>query len=604
MNATTFGPVFAEPRVVHEARPDGSALLRSERELGPYATSVGHVLREQAAAHPARVLAAERDGDGWRRLTYGQARAEADALAQAFLDLGLGPDRPLMIVSGNSLEHLLVTLGAQTAGVTVMPISVAYSLLSTDHARIRAIAELTRPGLVFADDAGAFAGALEALAPLVPHALVARGDRAGALRFADLAATTPGPPVDAALGAVTGDSVAKLLFTSGSTGLPKGVITTHRMLCSNQAMLAATWPFLCDEPPVMVDWLPWSHTFGGSHNANLALFNGGTLHIDDGKPAPALFGRTLANLRDVAPTVYFNVPAAYAMLVGELEADRAFAEHFFSRLRFMLYAAAALPEALWNRLRAVADDVAGHDVPLTSSWGMTETAPGVTTAHFASARVGCVGVPLPGVTVKLVPDGAKRELRVSGPNVTSGYFGDPAATAAAFDDEGFYRTGDAGRLVDERDPSQGLLFDGRLAEDFKLSSGTFVTVGALRTALVSRARVLSDAVICGHNAEFASAMGWLNQAEARTVTGADGDVATDDPALRAHLARALSALNEGAASSSRIRRLIVLAEPPDLDAGEITDKGYVNQRRVLERRAAQVARLYADPIDPAVIEPA
>jgi feruloyl-CoA synthase len=480
------------------------------------------------------------------------------------------------------VEHLVLTLGCYTAGVPVMPVSVAYSLMSKDHARIRELAARCTPGLVWAEDAEQFGPALDALADLVPRAPA----------FDELTAGEPGPAVERALEAVGPDTIAKFLFTSGSTGVPKAVINTHRMLCSNQQMLLQTWPFLADEPPVLVDWLPWSHTFGGNHNVNQVLVRGGTMHIDHGKPAPPLFGKTLEALREHPPTLYYNVPAGYALLVPELEKDPEFAATFFSRLRFVFYAAAALPQGLWDRLRAVTPE----HIALTASWGTTETAPGATTAHFASARCGCIGVPLPGVTLKLAPVGEKFEMRVLGPNITPGYYRDADATAAAFDREGFYRTGDAGRLVDAGDPSQGLMFDGRLAEDFKLSSGTFVRVGALRGALVSACGgVISDAVIAGQDETCASALAWVNAGEAERVCGADPE------RLRAHLADALSRMNSGEGSARRIERLLVLDEPPNMDAGEITDKGYVNQRAVLERRAAEVARLYADPPDPDVI---
>jgi feruloyl-CoA synthase len=596
---------FARPEIAIERRADGTVILSSRHPVVTYEESVPAVLRARAAAHPDRPLAAQRDQDDrWVALSYGEAQTQADALAQAFVDLGLGPDSPVMILSGNSVEHLLVTLAGHTAGVPVAPISVAYSLMSADHARIKSIAELVEPGLVFADAAGPFAAALDALAPRGAQTLIARGQRPGALRLDDLLATAPGPGLEDAVAAVGADTVAKLLFTSGSTAVPKGVINTHRMLCSNQAMLRQIWPFLESEPPILVDWLPWSHTFGANHNLNIVLFNGGTMYIDDGKPAPPLFPRTLAALRDVAPTVYFNVPAGFALLAPALERDDELARHFFSRLRFMFYAGAALPEALAVRLRELAARVADHDVPLTSSWGTTETAPGATSAHFTGAAMGCIGVPIPGVAIKLTPEGEKLEIRVAGPNVTPGYYRAPELTAAAFDEEGFYRSGDAGRLVDEDDPNQGVLFDGRVAENFKLMTGTWVTAGTLRLALLSAARVLGDAVICGHDREYVAALAWVNQAEARKLLAADEDVALHDPRLRAHLAQALASLNQGAGSAARVERLILLSQPPSLDAGEITDKGYINQRASLRHRADAVEQLFAAAPADDVIAPA
>jgi len=501
--------LFAAVDVRAERRQDGVVLLRSEHKLGAYAPSVVHTFERNARQHPERVLAAEREGQAWRTLTWGSALDTARGIAQGLIDRGLTAERPLMILSGNGLEHLQLTLGGFFAGIPVMPVSTAYSLASERLDRIRAIAELCTPGMVFADDADAYRRALDSIADLVPLQAVSRGDRPGAITFAELGATAWGAEAESAFASVRPDSIAKILFTSGSTGTPKGVINTHRMLSSNQQALGQVWPFMSREPPTLVDWLPWSHTFGGNHNVNQVLTFGGTLYIDDGRPAPALFERTVEALTNVAPTVYYNVPAGYALLTPRLEQDAEFAAHFFSRLRFMFYAAAALPESLWIRLRTVADAAADHEVPLTASWGTTETAPGATTAHFNSARCGCIGVPLPGVTLKLAPSGAKHEIRLAGPNITPGYFRNPEATAAAFDEEGYYRTGDAVRMVDEDDPSQGLMFDGRLAEDFKLITGTWVHVGKLRTDLISEARILSDAVICGHDGDYVAALAWL-----------------------------------------------------------------------------------------------
>ena len=603
--STTVAELFATPQVIAEGREDGTLLLRSAEPLGPFAPSMAHLFRRHAEAHPDRLLTAQREDDHWRSVTWGEGRTAADGLAQAFLDRGLGPDRPLMILSGNSVEHLLMTLGAHTAGVPVLPISAAYSLLSHDHERVRAIVDRCRPGMVFADDTEQFGPALDAISAIVPQQVVARGRRDGAERLAELADTVPRSDVNRAFDAVGPDSVAKVLFTSGSTGAPKGVVNTHRMLCSNQQALGQVWPFMHTEPPILVDWLPWSHTFGGNHNLNQVLAYGGTMYIDDGKPAPALFERSVSTLREVPPTVYYNVPAGFALLAPRLEQDRELAATFFSRLRFMFYAAAALPEGLWQRLSDVAADVADRPIPLTASWGCTESAPGATTAHFSSARCGCIGVPLPGVTVKLVPQGDKHEIRLAGPNVTPGYYGDPDATAAAFDEEGFYRTGDAVRPVDPDDPDQGLLFDGRLAEDFKLATGTWVAVGKLRTTLVSEAGgVLRDAVIAGQDRDYAAALAWIDQPEARRLCDADADVALDDAHLNRHLAACLKRVNADGGSASRIERLVLLEAPPDLDAGEITDKGYINQRVVLERRDDAAQRLFATTPAPGVITPA
>ena len=598
--------LFTAPSSVTEEDPSrgGALRVRSADPLGDYPVSVLHSLRAWAAAGPDHPLVAERNPEGgWRTCSYGAAATAAEAIGQALLDRSLGPGRPLLVLSGNSVNHLLVTLGAMTAGVPVAPVSVAYSLQSRDHARIRAITELIRPGAVFAEDADRFAAALDA-AESVP-AIVAGGHHPGAEPLSDLLATAPGAAVRAAFAALAPDTLAKLLFTSGSTGTPKGVLNTHRMLSANQQMMRQAWPFLAAERPVIVDWLPWSHTFGGNHNMNMVLTSGGTLYIDAGRPAPALFAQTITNLSDVPPTVYFNVPAGNAQLVPALEADPAFARRYFSRLRLMFNAAAALPSGLRDRLTGLARRTTGQAIPVTGSWGATETGPAVTTAHFGYADARCIGVPLAGTEVKLVPaeEGAY-EIRARGPMVTPGYYGRPGLTADAFDDEGFYRSGDAVAFADPGDPNAGLVFRGRIAEDFKLATGTFVRVGALRAALLSAVPVLADAVLTGENRDYVGALAWLNAAEAGRRLGAppqpDGDLIIDD-ALRQLLAGALAAHNDDAGSSTRIERLLVMAEPADLDAGEITDKGYINQRRVLARRAELAEMLYADPAPAGVV---
>ena len=576
--------LFAPPSTLMRRRADGCVLLASQTPLGPYPDSVAAMFRTSAAAHPDRVLAAERPGDrgeGWRTVTYAEAKAAADSIAQALVDRD-GGDRPVMILSGNSIDHLLLTLGALTVGITVVPVSVAYSLQSRDHAKLRSILADTDPFLVFAAGAAAFSGAL-GIAGASAEVVTSLGQLAAAAATAE---------VERRLLAQTPDTVAKIMFTSGSTGTPKGVPTTNRMLCANQRMMRQVWPFLAEEPPVLLDWLPWSHTFGGSHNLNLVLANGGSIWIDDGRPTPGLLDRTLRNLREVSPTIQFNVPAGYAALVPALERDPALAERFFSRLRLVFFAAAALPQELWERIEALARRHGGG-ARMTTAWGTSETAPAATAAHFDSGRAECIGVPLPGVEIKLAPVAGKLEIRVRGPNVMAGYHRRPDLDATTFDDEGYYRTGDAARLIDESRPDLGLRFDGRIAEDFKLATGTWVSVGTLRPALLSEARgLLRDAVLTGHDAGYVAALVWLDPAEAERAT---------TPAVRQALLDALDRLNRGASSSGQVRRLLPLEEPPSLDAGEITDKGYVNQRAVLERRAELVRRLSQDPPPPGTV---
>jgi feruloyl-CoA synthase len=482
-----------------------------------------------------------------------------------------------MVLSGNSVEHLVLTLACYRVGSPVVPVSVAYSLQSQDHEKLRRMATLIRPAVVYVDDPVAFAPAVAAVQEAVP------GDTVIAVSRGDLPATGA-PTTKANIGP---DTVAKLLFTSGSTGEPKAVVTTHRMLCANQQAIRQVWPFLADEPPVIVDWLPWSHTFGGSHNMNMVLVGGGSLYIDDGRPAPGLLDRSLANLAEIGPTVVFNVPVGWSLLLPRLQADPELARAVFARVRVLFFAAAALPQPVWDGLRELAARYADHPVAVTTSWGTTETAPAATSAHFPCDRSDCIGVPLPGVEIKLAPAGDKREIRVRGPHVTPGYLERPDLTQAAFDEEGFYRTGDAVEFIDAADPALGLRFAGRIAEDFKLDTGTWVNVAIVKAALLAGAGgLLQDCVVTGHDRSGVAAMAWLNPVNATDVR---------DPQVRALLAECLATINAGMGSSRRVQRLLLLTEPPRLDAGEITDKGYINQRAGLERRAALVERLYADP---------
>jgi feruloyl-CoA synthase len=500
-----------------------------------------------------------------------------------------------MVLSGNSRLHLVVALAAMSVGAPVVPVSVAYSLQSRDHAKLRAMVELAEPGLLVAEDAP-FAAAVRAVAGDRP-VLSRAGDVPGSVPLDDFGAE-PTAEVERRCAALRGTDLAKILFTSGSTGAPKGVLNPHGMLMANQQQIRQVWPFLAAEPPVLLDWLPWSHTFGGNHNLNMVLVNGGSLWIDDGRPAPPLIGRTVRNLPDVRPTLYFNVPAGYAALLPLLERDRAAAQAFLDRLRLGFFAAAALPQQLWDRLEKLAAEQ-GAAMRMTTAWGLTETAPAATAAHFPITRSDVLGVPLPGVELALVPVGAKTEVRVRGANVTPGYHRRPDLTAAAFDEHGFFRTGDAVAPVDPDDPTAGLVFRGRIAEDFKQATGTFVSVGTLRPKLLSAAGgLLADAVLCGQDGDCVTAMVWLHPDHAGRVDA--GGV--PEPALRAELAAALDRLAaEGAGSSGRVERLLVLTEPAQLDAGEITDKGYVNQGAVRERRAGLVALLSGDPLPPQIV---
>lgn len=570
------------PREVElDRRGDGSIVLRSPRLLGSPDRAVGEWLCRWAEAAPDRVFLAERAESGWRTSSYAQTLEAVRRIGQSLLERGLGPERPLVILSDNSIDHALLALGAMHVGVPVAPVSPAYSLMSSDFAKLRAVFDLLRPGLVWTDNPKRFASALAAV-------------QAVATPIGELLATPPGPGVDKAFSGLTPDTVAKVLFTSGSTGIPKGVITTQRMLTANQLQLAQAWPFLEDEPPTLVDWLPWNHTFGGSYTFGLVLRNGGTLYIDGGKAAPGLIETTVRNLREIAPNMYFNVPRGFDLLLPYLERDAELRRNFFSRCKLIFYAAAALSQNLWDRLVKLARAELGGDVLLVSAWGSTETSPLATAVHWPIDRAGCIGLPVPGCELKLVPAADKLEARVRGPNVTPGYLHRPDLTAAAFDEEGFYRIGDALKFVDPATPASGVAFDGRIAEDFKLSSGTWVHVSALRVAVIAAADPLvQDAVITGQDRDEVGALLLLNP-----VTTAGLSLEELRSRLREALRRLAAA---GGGGSARIGRALVLEEPPRLDAGEITDKGYINQRAMLESRRAFVDALYAEPPAAAVI---
>jgi feruloyl-CoA synthase len=577
---------FARACVNVDKRADGTLVLQSPYALEPFPRAAGEWLVHWARGTPDTTFLAERTCESWRKVTYAGALDAARRIGEALLARGLSATRPVAILSDNSVDHALLALGAMHAGIPVSPISPAYSLMSKDHAKLKGIFELLRPGLVYARDPAPFAPALTAIG-------------AQATGIGELLAEKPGARIDAAFAAVGPDTVAKILFTSGSTGTPKGVINTHRMLCSNQQSWAQLWPFLEETPPVLCEWLPWNHTFGGNATFNMVLRNGGTLYVDGGKPAPGLVETTVRNLREVSPTLYFNVPRGFDLLLPFLESDAGLRQSFFRNLDAIFYAGAALPQNLWERLEALAVSEKGGRLAMLSAWGSTETSPMATSVHYHIGRAGVVGNPAPGTELKLVPSGGKLEVRVRGPNVTPGYWRRDDLTKEAFDEEGFYRIGDAMKFADPGDPALGMAFDGRVAEDFKLMSGTWVHVGAVRVQLIAACDPLvQDAVITGHDREEMGALVFVNPAAAKAL-------GLDTAGVRTRLATALEKLNRASTGSSTTPvRLLVLDEPPSIDANEITDKGYINQRAVLDRRATLVEKLHAGAPEAIVLEPA
>ena len=595
---------------VVDRRPDGTIYLRSAQPLGAYHDSIAEPLEHWARGAPDRVYLAQRDQDGhWRKLTYAEVHDTVRRIAAALLRRGLSPERPIVVLSGNDIEHALLGLAAMMVGIPYAPVSPAYSLMSSDFGKLRMIVELLTPGMVFAADGLAFGKALYATIPDDIELVVTRnplGDRPTTL-FSDLIGDDDASGVAAARAAVGPDTIAKFLFTSGSTGIPKGVINTHRMLLSNQAMLHGSLAFVKDEPPVLVDWLPWSHTFGSNHNFNLVLVNGGSLYIDDGNPTPPGVPKTARNLRDIAPTIYFNVPKGYEALIPHLRADETLRQNFFSRLDVLFYAGAGLNQATYDEMNDIAVETTGERVIFLSSLGSTETAPAALACTFDFGRPGNIGLPCAGVELKLVPNAGKLEARLRGPHITPGYWRQDNHTQAAFDEEGFYRIGDALKFADPADPNKGLIFDGRIAEDYKLSTGTWVSVGPLRGRFIDHfAPYVRDVVLAGADRDFIGALVFPDIEACRKLAGLGPEAMPAEiiaaPTVRLLFAERLFTLAaEAKGSSTRVERLILMAEPPSLDKGEATDKGSINQRAVLASRAALVDELYADTPSPSVI---
>ena len=561
--------------VVVDRRAGGVVHLRCAEELGAYPRTITERLQHWAQVAPDRVLFAQRSGDGggWRTIGYAEARARAQRIAAGLLARGLSAERPVVVLSGNDLEHALLELGALYAGVPYVPVSPAYSLLSSDFARLRSIVELVTPGLVYAAHAADYAAAIAATVPRGRGTEVVSRERFDQLEQPVTAA------VEDAHRAVGPDTIAKILFTSGSTGMPKAVINTQRMWCANQEMARSVLAFVQDVPPVMVDWAPWHHTAGGNKAFGLVLYNGGSLYIDEGKPLPGAIEATARNLREISPTVYFNVPRGYEALLPYLREDAALRASFFRELSVLWFAGAGIAQHVFDEYKDLAYETLGEEVPFLTGLGSTETAPFTMGRTWDTADAANMGLPAPGVDLKLVPFEDRYEARLKGPHIFPGYWRQPELTAQAFDDEGYYCLGDAFAFADPADPQQGLVYRGRIAEDFKLSTGTWVHVGPLRARLIAQlAPLVRDAVIVG---------------EGRSEIGALLVLAQPD-APRDAIAQRIAALNAGATgSSNRIARFAILDEPPSLDAGEITDKGTLNQRAIARRRHAVVERLYA-----------
>ena len=588
-----------------DRRVDGSIVLKSRIPLQPYATHIPAYLAKWAKDAPDRIWLAQRGGPErqWRKLSYAEAKRTIDALTQGLINLKLEPGRPITILSGNSIEHALMTQAAMQARHPAAPVSPAYSLMSQDHAKLKYLFGVIKPAAVMVQDGPTFEKALRALdldGVTVIH-VTRPCEGLKSIAFADLAATPVTNEVEESIANITPNTVGKLLFTSGSTGMPKAVINTQEMMCANSAMMMQVRPREADAiPPIVLDWMPWNHTMGGNAAFNPVLVDGGTLYIDDGRPLPGQFEESLRNLREVSPTYYANVPAGYAALAAAMEKDDALCRSFFKNLVLMAYGGARLPDDLYDRMQALAVKTTGERIVFYTGWGSTETAPTSTGTYWDTERVGLIGLPFPGVELKMVPCASQYELRLRGINVTPGYFGQPELTKKMFDDEGFYCIGDAGVFVDPDDPVKGIIFAGRVVEDFKLTTGTFVHVGSLRTdAIAAATPVVHDALVAGQDRPFIGLLAWPNLHACRQLVGNHAATYEDvvrHPEVIACLRRGLEAHNKssGTSSSMRVARAMLMLEPPSIDGNELTDKGYINQRAGLERRAALVERLYAD----------
>jgi feruloyl-CoA synthase len=596
---------WIERDIAVERRDNGTIVLKSRIPLQPYAAHIPAYLAKWAKDAPDRIWLAQRVGPErqWRKVSYAEAKRTVDALTQGLINLELEPGRPITILSGNSIEHALMTQAAMQARHPAAPVSPAYSLMSQDHAKLKYLFGLIKPAAVMVQDGPTFERALKALdldGVTVIH--VARHcEGIKSIAFADLAATPVTSEVDESIAKISPGTIGKLLFTSGSTGMPKAVINTQEMMCANSAMMMQVRPREAGAiPPIVLDWMPWNHTMGGNAGFNPVLVDGGTLYIDDGRPLPGQFEESLRNLREISPTYYANVPAGYAALAAAMEKDDALCRSFFKNLALMAYGGARLPDDLYERMQALAVKTSGERIVFYTGWGSTETAPTSTGTYWDTERVGLIGLPFPGVELKMVPCASQYELRLRGINVTPGYFGQPELTQKMFDEEGFYCIGDAGVFVDSDDPVKGIIFAGRVVEDFKLTTGTFVHVGSLRTdAIAAATPVVHDALVAGQDRPFIGLLAWPNLHACRQLVG-NNDATYEDVVRHSEVIacfkRGLEAHNKssGTSSSMRVARAMLMVEPPSIDGNELTDKGYINQRAGLDRRAALVERLYAE----------
>jgi feruloyl-CoA synthase len=599
-----FGPRAVEKRILE----DGTVFLRSSEPLAPHPLRLTERLKHWARHTPDQVFLARRNSNGtWVQLTYAQCLERVERIAQSLLDRGLGQNKTVAILSENSLEHGLLALAALHVGVPYAPISTAYSLISSDFGKLRHTLSVMQPGLVLVSDGHKFQAALAATISSETEVVflenapqLAAGVRVTA--FEELLNTPVTKAVETAFLGVLPDAPAKILFTSGSTGLPKGVINTQRMICANQQQILQAYPLIADDtPPVLIDWLPWNHTFGGNHNFGIALYNGGSLFIDDGRPTNAGIAQTLKNLAEIAPTVYFNVPKGFEELLPWLRQDTALAQHFFSRLKLIFYAGAGMPQHIWDALEEVSLETCGERITISSGLGCTESAPSALFANWSGGFAGLLGLPVAGLELKLIPEGDKLEVRYRGANVTPGYYQQPDSSLSAFDEDGFYCTGDALRFVDVNQPEQGLVFDGRIAEDFKLNTGTWVSVGAMRAKVVATgAPWVQDAVITGHDRAELGVLLFPNLMACRTLTGLSSQTPVDELLEHPRMQQALQQLlqdlqQQSTGSANRVARGLIVGFAPSIDLGEITDKGSLNQRAVLKHRAELVEQLYSVP---------